>query len=252
LPAAFLGAAEEAGLAPHLTGLVLDAACATARRMREAGFTVPVSVNLSRRQLLDGDVVARLRAAIGPDLASALQVEVGEPVLAGDDPRVDATLGALAALGVAVVVADVGRGVSSLGALARVRPRMVKIDAALTRDLPGSQEASAIVSAIVALAKIVGAQVTAEGIETDAQARALRALGCEALQGYYYGHALPADEWIAYLRWACTAVVGTDGPTALRSVSTPGSNTRRERRGMPKMPGAIIAGSRVVVGRFRS
>lgn len=252
LPAAFLGAAEEAGLVSHLTGLVVDAACATARRMRDAGFTVPVSVNLSRRQLLDGDVVARLRAAIGDDLASALQVEVGEPVLAGDDPRVDATLGAIAGLGVAVVVDDVGRGVSSLRALARVRPRMVKIDSALTRDLPGSQEAAAIVSAIVALARIVGAQVTGEGIETDAQARALRALGCEALQGYYYGHALPADEWIAYLRWACTAVVGTDGPTALRNVTTPGAATRRERRGMPKMPGAVIAGSRVVVGRFRS
>ena len=251
LPAVFLGAAEEAGLAPQLTGLVIDAACATARRMRDAGFTVPVSVNLSRRQLLDGDVVARLRTAIPSALASALQVEVAEPVLAGDDPRVTRTLNEIAALGVAVVVDDVGRGVSSLGALARVRPRMVKIDATLTRDLPGSQEASAIVSAVVALARIVGAQVAGEGIETDAQARALRALGCEALQGYYYGHALPADEWIAYLRWACTAVVGSDGPLTLQPVSS-AATTRRERRGMPKMPGAIVAGHRVVVGRFRS
>lgn len=250
LPATFLGAAEEAGLAPHLTGLVLDAACATARRMREAGFAVPVSVNLSRRQLLDGDIVARLQTSIAPELAAALQVEVGEPVLAGDDARITRTLGAIAALGVAVVVDDVGNGVSSLRALARVRPRMVKIDASLTRDLPGSQDASAIVSAIVALGRIVGAQVAGEGIETDAQARALRALGCEALQGYYYGHALPADEWIAYLRWACTAVVGSDGPTALQPVSTSGA-LQRERRGLPKMPGAVIAGQRLVVGRFR-
>jgi len=254
LPAAFLGAAEEAGLSPQLTGVVLDAACATARRMREAGFAVPVSVNLSRRQVLDGDVVSRLRAALAPDLAGALQVEVGEPMLAAADARVRDTLAAIAGLGVTVVVDDVGSGVASLRALARVRPQLVKIDASLTSEIPASEDAAAIVGAIAALVRGLGGQVVAEGVESDTQARALRQLGCEALQGYLYGHALPGDEWLAYLRWACTAVVGTDGPTTLQVVR-PGSARSEAPRKLPPLPGMgrmRPPKGRVVVGPFRT
>ena len=254
MPAAFLGAAEEAGLAPQLTARVLDAACATARRMRSAGFTVPVSVNLSRRQLLDGDVVARLQAALAADLGDALQVEVGEPVVAAADPRVRQTLAAIAGLGVTIVVDDVGSGVSSLRALAQLRSPLVKIDASLAQEVPGSAEAAAIVAAVVALVRGTGGRVVAEGVESDAQARALRQLGCDALQGYLYGHALPADEWVAYLRWACTAVVGSDGPTTLQVVR-PGVPRSEAPRKLPPLPGMgrmRAPRARVVSGPFRN
>lgn len=261
-PAAFLAAAEEAQLAGPLTALVIAEAAATAHRMRAAGFTVPVSVNLSRRQLLEGDVVTRLRDVLAALGAGALQVEIGDAVLTSDDPRVTRVLDALAALGVPLVVDDFGSGASSLRALNRVRPAAIKIDGALTRELPDSRDAVAIVSAVAAMARTLGVPVVGEGVETEPQAQRLRALGCEALQGYFYGHALPADEWLAYLRWACTAVVGTDRPSRPQLAHVRPARERRQGKatwsmpvGLPRLPGAALpkrGRARVVVGPFRN
>ena len=255
LPGAFLEAADEAGLAGRLAQWVLTRAAATAERMRAAGFDVPVSVNLSRRQLVDGAVVPCLRRLIDDGMArTALQVEIAESVLVSDDPRVHQVLAELADLRIGVVVDDFGSGVSSLRALRRVRPASIKIDGALARELPEGQDAAALVSAVVALGRTLGVHVVAEGAETEPQARGLRALGCDDLQGFYYGHGLPGDEWLAYLRWACTAVVGTDvaaAPAAARRARKRSS----PRRELPVMPGAALPSSRparVVVGRFRS
>jgi hypothetical protein len=144
---------------------------------------------------------------------AALQIEIAESVLVSDEPRLQQVLAELAALGLGLVVDDFGSGVSSLRALRRVRPASIKIDGALARELPEGQDAAALVSAVVALGRTLGVHVVAEGVETEAQSRQLLALGCDDLQGFYYGHALPDGEWIGYLRWACTAVVGTDGRT---------------------------------------
>jgi len=262
LPGAFLDAADEAGLAGRLAQWVLTRAGATARRMREAGFDVPVSVNLSRRQLVEGDIASCLGRVFADGTAvSALQIEIAESVLVSDDPRVHQVLTDLTALGLGLVVDDFGSGVSSLRALRRVRPHSIKIDGALARELPGSQDAAALVSAVVSLARTLGVQVVAEGVETEAQSRRLRALGCDDLQGYYYGHALPDDEWLGYLRWACTAVVGTDGPATAIRVEARRSGKRRRARvvpfregaGLPGIPGAPRLGTsgQVVLGRFR-
>jgi EAL domain-containing protein (putative c-di-GMP-specific phosphodiesterase class I) len=263
LPGEFLGTAEEVGLAGRLTQLVIGDACAMAGRIRAAGFDVPLSINLSCRQLVEGDVAARIGAALAAERleASSLQVEIREAALAAEDPRVHRVLAALAAMGVAIVVDDFGSGVSSLRALGRLRPGAIKIDGALARELPDGQDAAALVSAVVALARTLRVQVVAEGVETEVQARRLRALGCDDLQGYYYGHALPADEWLGYLRWACSAVVGSDGPRSGR--------TRRRRAetgagqdvaafptgtGLPGIPGAprLTRTGHVVLGRFRT
>ncbi len=255
LPGAFLEAADEAGMAGRLTEWVLTRASATARRMREAGFDVPVSVNLSRRQLVEGDLVPCLqRLCDGGMPGSALQVEIAESVLVSEDPRVHRALAGLAGLGIDLIVDDFGSGMSSLRALRRVRPASIKIDGALARELPDGQDAAALVSAVVALARTLGLHLVAEGVETDAQARRLRALGCDDLQGYYYGHALPDDEWLGYLRWACTAVVGSDGPAGAPSRRRP-IPVRRPRGGAgpggaPALPPQIPPGH-VIVGRFR-
>ncbi|MEZ5417976.1 MAG: EAL domain-containing protein [Vicinamibacterales bacterium] len=256
LPAAFLDAAEEARLAGPLAAFAIDEAAAMAVRMRAAGFAVPVSVNLSRRQLLEGDVAAVLRRALEGLEASALQVEVSESVIADDDPRVLGTLGAIAALGVGLVVDEVGRGVSPLRTLGRLRPRALKIDGALARTLPEAPDTVAMARAIAALAGEFGATLVGAGVETEAEARSLRAAGCDALQGFFYGHALPADEWVAYLRWACTAVVGTDRPRGPH-LAVARDDADAAPSGMPsdlpRLPGpALPRRGRVVVGTFRS
>ena len=260
LPGAFLAAADESGLAGRLAQWVLMRAGATARRMREAGFDVPVSINLSRRQLIEGDIVACLRRVLadGTD-GAALRIEIAESVLVSDDPRVLQVLADLAALGIGLIVDDFGSGVSSLRALRRVRPHSIKIDGALSRELPDGQDAAALVSAVVSLGRTLGVHVVAEGVETEPQSRRLRALGCDDLQGYYFGHALPDGEWLAYLRWACTAVVGTDQParpTVVRRVGKrrPTSATPfPDGAGLPGLPGAprVTGAGQVVFGRFR-
>jgi diguanylate cyclase (GGDEF)-like protein len=260
LPSAFLDVADEAGLASRLTAHVVGAACAIAARMRAAGFTVPLSVNLSRRQLRDGDAAAHLRrhletTALDP---GALRIEIAESVLAAPDARVDRVLAEITALGVAIVVDDFGSA-GSLRAVLRARASAIKLDGALVRDVPASQDAAALVRAVVALARSLDVRVVAEGVETERQARDLRSLGCDALQGYFYGHALPADEWLAYLRWACTAVIGSDtrpAPTLMAVPGTRGTTPTRRRRvrpDVPRLPGAVVAGEargRVVNGRF--
>jgi EAL domain-containing protein (putative c-di-GMP-specific phosphodiesterase class I) len=220
-------------MAGRLAQWVLTRASTTARRMREAGFDVPVSVNLSRRQLVEGGVVPCLRRLRDGGMpASALQIEIGEPLLVSDEPRVHQILGDLTALGIGLVGDDFGSGISSLRTLGRVRPHSIKIDGALARELPGSQDAAALVSAVVALARTLGVQLVAEGVETETQSRRLQALGCDELQGYYYGHALADDEWLSYLRWACTGVTGSDLASAGRR------SEHRAARGLRRRGGA--------------
>ncbi|MGE0813476.1 MAG: putative bifunctional diguanylate cyclase/phosphodiesterase [Vicinamibacterales bacterium] len=251
LPDQFLEAAEQAGLAARFAAWTIGEACRTARTTRDAGFDVPISVNLSRRQIVEGDLageVARaLRAAGVPP--SALRVELSEAVIGADDPAIAGVLDALAALGVAAVVDDAGSGVASLRVLSRMRAAGVKIDGGLAREASGRRDAAAMAGAIVALARALGIEVSAGGVETEAQASALRALGCDDLQGYFYGHALPGGEWLAYLRWACTAVVGTDG-----AATPPRPVRRRPAADLPRLPGAALPGrgrGDVVIGSFR-
>ena len=248
--------AEDTGLIVPMGRWALATAGAQARRMRDAGFDVPVAVNLSRRQLIEPSLVDDVRAVLHAEALrpGALQVEISEAVLVDDDSRVTTALAALDALGIALVVHNFGTGTSSLSGLQRLPVRRVKIDGELVRHAPGAEASEEMVRAVLALGRTLGVQVMAEGVETERQASFLLAHGCDEMQGYFYGHALPSEEWLSYLRWACTAVVGTDGPA-------PASAKPRSRRrvtmprDLPVMPGAALAASksgRVVVGRFRS
>lgn len=260
-PADFLEHAEQAGLGPRLAAWTIGAACQLARRVADTGFDVPISVNLSRRQLSEPGLadVWRNQLATAQLPPAAVPIEVDEAVLASGDPRVASGLAALARLGVPLVVDDVGRAAASMPALAQAGAQVLKIDGALARAVPVARPAAATVSALVAFARSLGLTVVAEGVESEAQARALGALGCDHLQGYFYGHALPGDEWMAYLRWACTAVVGTDGGATPKR---PRRRGRRETARVLELPKAArrmtgpalpsISRGDVVVGRFRN
>jgi diguanylate cyclase (GGDEF)-like protein len=261
-PADFFDTAEQAGLGPRLTAWSLAEAGRHARRLADAGFDVPISINLSRRQLGEPRLAERWREGLAAEglAPAAVPIECDEALVGGRDPRVAATLADLARLGVPVVVDDVGREASSLQALTHAGARMLKIDATLTQALPDGREAAAMVAALVALARPLGLTVVAEGVENEAQARALGAAGCDHLQGFLYGQPLPADDWIAYLRWACTAVVGTDDAPAHRRRDRGGRRPKARVIDLPhaaaRMPGPLTSptGSRgdVLVGRFRN
>jgi EAL domain-containing protein (putative c-di-GMP-specific phosphodiesterase class I) len=117
-----------------------------------------------------------------------LELEVTESIFIGDDPTTLKSLTNLRSLGVRLVLDDFGKGYSSFGYLSRTQFAKIKIDQSFVRAAAsGERESEAIVRAILALAQSLGVETTAEGVETESQARAMRLMGCSQLQGYYFG-----------------------------------------------------------------
>ena len=196
-PDAFLPIAEETGLIIDLGRLVLEEAVqAMAELEGETGRALPVSVNLSARQLshdsVVDDVQSALRASGLP--ASRLCLEVTETAVMDDAESAIAILHRLKALGVRLSIDDFGTGYSSLVYLKRLPVDELKIDRQFVAGLLTDTEDEAIVTSILSLASAVHVQAVAEGVENIDQHERLRLLGCQRTQGYLYGAAVPLDE----------------------------------------------------------
>jgi EAL domain-containing protein (putative c-di-GMP-specific phosphodiesterase class I) len=155
-----------------------------------------MAVNISPRQLAEDDIVAVVEQALqasglAPHL---LTLEVTEGVLVRDVDAVVEKLGALRALGVRVAIDDFGTGYSSLSYLRRLPADIVKIDRSFVQDLGDGGQSTTLVASIVELARSLGLQVVAEGVERPAQHALLRRLACSHAQGYLFGHPLPAAD----------------------------------------------------------
>ena len=191
-PAAFVQVAEETGLIDGLGMFTIRRAFEDSRRWPG----LRVAVNVSAVQLRTGDFVDRLNG-----LAREMEVEPGrfeleitERVLLGDDPATLAGLNRLRALGFRIVLDDFGTGYSSLGYLQRYPIDKVKIDRTFVAQVGIERHAEAVVVAIVRLAKALGMDVLAEGVETQAQRLCLNAAGCSDVQGYLTGRPALASE----------------------------------------------------------
>jgi diguanylate cyclase (GGDEF)-like protein len=195
-PGAFLPAIEHTDLMRELSHRVLSMAMVQAAAWRDAGLTWRVSVNLSATDLLDrqlvDDVAALLRRHSVPP--GQITLEVTESVLMTDPQRAMVVLGELRTLGVRLALDDFGTGWSSLTHLQRLPVDEIKIDRSFVAAMAAEARAAAIVSSTVDLAHAVGLRVVAEGIEDEATWSRLRAVGCDAAQGYYLSRPLPAGE----------------------------------------------------------
>lgn len=225
-PMEFIPAAEENGLIVPIGDWVLRTACGDAARWAADGVPLKVAVNVSARQLKVPDLPARIgsileRAGLP---AHGLELEVTEGVLMEDTEATLATLDGLRRLGVGISLDDFGTGFSSLSYLKRLPLSNLKVDRSFVSGLPDDQDSLAIVHAIVSLARHLGFTVTAEGIETLAQARILRDLSCEFLQGYYIARPVPAEQIPALVARACPsetrtgAMLDTDDGQGLRMI----------------------------------
>lgn len=188
-PDEFIPAAERNGAIHALGRWVLRAACAEAAR-----WPVPVSVNISHRQLQDGTLLADLGDALAssgfpPD---SLELELTEAALLGCDGDALLALSALRDTGVRLALDDFGAGVASLSMLKRLPLTTLKIDRLLIRELPGRHEDAAVVHAIIGAAHAMGLTVVAEGIETEDQRALLAGLGCDEGQGFLHSRPIPA------------------------------------------------------------
>jgi diguanylate cyclase (GGDEF)-like protein len=186
-PADFIPIAEESGLITPLGDWVLRRVVAD---MTASETPLPVSINVSPRQLADVDFVDNLRAVIAQSEIepSQLCLEVTESGLFADPDTALLRLSALHALGVRLAIDDFGIGFSSLWHLRQVpEVDLLKIDRVFITEIGRNPKDSAIVGAVIALAGSLGMEIVAEGIETEAQADELRSMGADYGQGWYFG-----------------------------------------------------------------
>ena len=203
LPGEFIRIAEETGVIVALGEWVLREAAGQAARWREGGHSdLGTAVNLSPRQLRRPgfpELVGRIleEARLPP---AALQMEITEGVLMAPNQENLAALAELARMGVRLAVDDFGTRYSSLAYLQRFPIHALKIDRSFVSGIGEDTSQTAIVTAIIAMAQSLRLKVIAEGVETAEQAAFLKARGCEAAQGCYFGPPVPAEELAASLR----------------------------------------------------
>ena len=211
LPQGFIPLAEESGLGHAVGHWVLEAACRRARAWRDAGLgAITVCVNLSAGQIRDTSMIADLKRILEATGAepSWLQFEITETSMVRDVEGASLVLAKLRALGVGIAIDDFGTGFSSLSHLRHLPVDVLKIDKAFVADIDSAHArkgrtasgGSAIVSAVIGLARGLGLQVVAEGVEKRSQLNFLAREGCDACQGYLLCPPLPAEEFEGWLR----------------------------------------------------
>ena len=201
-PDEFIPLAQQTGLIKPLTLYVLDEALRQCRAWQRAGMTLGVAVNLSVRNLLDAefpDQVRRLleKRRVDPSL---LELEITESTMLSDPVRTKRVLDKLAAMGIALSIDDFGTGYSSLSYLSQLPVNEIKIDRSFVMNMADSDNDAVIVRSTIDLARNLGLQVVAEGVETEQAWDHLSELGCTLAQGYYLSRPVPAAELTAWLR----------------------------------------------------
>jgi EAL domain-containing protein (putative c-di-GMP-specific phosphodiesterase class I) len=203
-PMEFIPFAEVTGLIVPLGRLVTVAACRQLRALRDAGIAGPemtMSVNVSPRQAAEPGFAAEvggILAEIGVE-PSALVLEITESLMLDASAASDGSLRQLRDMGVQLVIDDFGTGFSALDSFKRFAVQGLKIDRSFVGGLGRSPEDTAVVTATLAFASALGLTVTAEGVETPAQAEQLAGLGCQFAQGYLFGRPMPAADALALL-----------------------------------------------------
>jgi diguanylate cyclase (GGDEF)-like protein len=210
-PDRFIAAAERSDLIIELDRWVLGRATRQlAAWQREQQLDVHVSVNISGRHLLRGDIVADVRQALAASgvVPSSLVIEITETVLLVDLVKVADSLSALRRLGVRVALDDFGTGYTSIAHLRQLPVDILKIDRSLISQVEHGQD-GLLVGLLVQIARTLGLGMVAEGAEQPGQLSELRSMNCEQVQGYLLGRPMPAaavDEWLGQHRPARTEV----------------------------------------------
>lgn len=198
----FIPLAEETGLIIPLGEFVLREACQQARQWQLDGLaTIRVSVNLSVKQLRQGNFVSLVRQVLMETglPAELLELELTESQLLDNIDNAVSISHQLRALGVKLAIDDFGTGYSSLSYLKRFPVDYVKIDRSFISELDQVGDDSAIVRAIIAMVHSLGLKVVAEGVETQAQMDFLKEQGCDEIQGYLISRPVPAEQFAELL-----------------------------------------------------
>jgi EAL domain-containing protein (putative c-di-GMP-specific phosphodiesterase class I) len=203
-PAEFVPLAEERGMMVPLGDWVLREACRQVAAWRAHGLRPSgrIAINVSALQMESPDVVGRLLGIVHDAHLDPrdFELELTESSMMSDPERAVDVLDLLRAAGFGVSIDDFGTGYSSLSYLKRFAADHIKIDISFVRNMLTDANDYTIVTTIIAMADSLGLKTTAEGVEEEAQAQALRGLGCDSAQGYFFGRpeapATFAERWL--------------------------------------------------------
>ena len=201
-PDRFISVLEDSGLILPVGSWAIRTACAELAAWDRLGLPpLTMAVNLSARQFRQPYLARFIQdtlddAGISP---ARLEVELTESLLMEDNEATRSVLAALAEMGVRVAMDDFGTGHSSLSYLKRFDIDTLKIDRSFVSELPHDPEDLAIATAIVAMGRSLQMKVVAEGVETIEQAEALRAMGCDEMQGYVLSRPLHSSAFVAWM-----------------------------------------------------
>ena len=220
LPAVFLPVIEEHDLSIQVGEWVIDTVLSQMEAWQAVGLELPVSVNVSARQLQQIDFAERLQRILAahPLVApGCLQLEILETSALEDVTQVSQIIGACRAFGVSFALDDFGTGYSSLTYLKRLPVTQLKIDQSFVRGMLDDPDDLAILDGVLSLAYAFRRQVIAEGVETIEHGELLLQLGCELAQGFIIARPMPADDmpawaasWRTFPAWANLVAVSRD------------------------------------------
>ncbi|MGS0753518.1 putative bifunctional diguanylate cyclase/phosphodiesterase [Roseateles sp. GG27B] len=201
-PGDFIPLAEETGLIVPFEWALKEAARQAKVWQLSFGFADSIAVNLPSRMFERTDLVEHIHQCVSAYGVPhrVIQLEITENNLMKDLQNVIPSLHRLNEVGVEISIDDFGTGYSSLAYLTTLPISEVKIDRSFVRDLGITPQSSAVVTAIIALARAMGLRVIAEGVETMRQMDVLHRLGCNHMQGFLFSKALPADELELWLK----------------------------------------------------
>jgi len=196
-PGQFIPLAEETRLMSDISDWVLKSACTEVKQWIDNGHSdIRLSVNFSPLQVEHPRFVHRLLSCLRQaNFPSAnLEIELTENVIMNDLESMTQKLTQLAEHGITIAIDDFGTGYSSLNYLHRLPIHTLKVDQSFIQNIQGSPEDACIVNAIVSMAHGLKLNIVAEGVETENQLNYLQSLGCQEIQGFYFGRAVPGPQ----------------------------------------------------------
>ncbi|WP_275287425.1 bifunctional diguanylate cyclase/phosphodiesterase [Halomonas elongata] len=198
-PGEFIPLAEERGLIRPLGDWVLEKAACQLAAWRRNGHPLPgrLSINVSAQQFTDPDLARRIAELTRHTPTSSIDLELTESDVMRDPEQAIAITQTLRKAGYTLSIDDFGTGYSSLAYLRRFAADTLKIDLSFVREMLDGPHDRTIVETIIAMARSLGMQTVAEGVETPEQARALTWLGCDQAQGFHFGRPLPPADFVA-------------------------------------------------------
>jgi PAS domain S-box-containing protein/diguanylate cyclase (GGDEF)-like protein len=232
-PVKFIPLLEETGLIIEVGAWALQHAAVQHRQWLESGTPAPrIAVNVSAEQLRHKDFVSIVKSALQQGASQpGIDLEITESMLMEDVSTSIQKLREVRDLGVGVALDDFGTGYSSLGYLSKLPVTSLKIDRSFVITMLSDPSTMTLVTTMISLAHSLGLKVVAEGVDAEEQAKVLRELGCDEMQGYLFSKPLPADALLQLMRTGANEPVGSTTAVVRSPSKSPSTRHPKGARG---------------------